>query len=92
MKEAQDKQISQIAERKFLGTCISVYNTLALNGLKRFPFEEKKIKEELIDNSELYKSSEKKQRIIIWMILHLSYGYEKIYKIYEKLFVNNRYK
>ena len=92
MKEAQDKQIYQIAKKKFLGTCISVYNTLTLNGLKRFPFEAKKIKEELIDNSELYKSSEKKQRIIIWMILHLSYGYERIYKIYEKLFVNNRYK
>ena len=93
MKSAQkDEQIYQIAKKMFLGTCISVYNTLALSGLKNFPLEAKKIQEELINSRELCKSIEKKQKIVIWMILHLSYGYERIYKIYERVFVNNRYK
>lgn len=81
-----------VAQDAYMGTCISIYNTLALNGLRNYKHEAKKIQEELIVHRALWRSARTKQRILIWMILHLSFRYEKIYKLYEKYLLNNRYK
>ena len=83
--------ILTVAQKAYIGTCISTYNTLALNGLRNHKHEAKKIQEELLAHRALWRSVGKKQRILIWMILHLSFRYEKIYRLYEKYLLNNRY-
>lgn len=85
------EELSVVAQKAYIGTCISVYNMLALNGLKNYRQEAKKIQENLLDYKLLCKNIERKQRILIWMILHLSYGYEKIYRLYAKYLLNNHY-
>ena len=83
--------ILTVAQKAYIGTCISIYNSLVLNGLRNYKAEAKKIQEELLAHRALGRSVGKKQRILIWMILHLSFGYEKIYRLYEKYLLNNRY-
>ena len=91
MQKAEGNVLA-VAQKAYVGTCISIYNTLALNGLRNYKYEAKKIHEELLAHRVLWGSVRKKQRILIWMILHLSFSYEKIYRLYEKYLLNNRYK
>ena len=49
-----------MAQKAYIGTCISTYNTLALNGLRNYKHEAKKIQEELLAHRALGRSVGKK--------------------------------
>ena len=75
-------------EKRYVGR---TDESLTQESLETLGKEAKKIREELFAHRALWGSAGKKQRILIWMILHLSFSYEKIYRLYEKYLLNNRY-
>lgn len=86
-----DTELKPFAWKAYVKTCISVYNMLAIGGLNKFSKQAKIVRQKLSDSKKYWELLEKKQRILIWMILHLNIMYEVIYRFYEKYLMNKRY-
>ena len=86
-----DTELKPFAWKAYVKTCISVYNMLAIGGLNKFSKQAKIVRQKLSDSKKYWKLLEKKQRMLIWMILHLNIMYEVIYRFYEKYLMNKRY-
>lgn len=88
---SSDKELKPFAWKAYIKTCISVYNMLAMAGLNKYNKQAKIVRQKLLDGKKYWGKLGKKQKMLIWMILHLNIIYEVIYRLYEKYLMNKRY-
>lgn len=85
-----DSSMSDLAEEVYIKTCISIYNTVCINGDNEFNDDIRKIKK-IIKSGRNYCKS-KRENILVQMILHLPViVYKCIYNTYAKRLMKNVY-
>ncbi len=85
-----DSSVQEVAQSMYIKTCISVYNTICINGIQEYKDDSKRIRKLIIDGKVYCKGRREK---IIAMIIQLlpSELYRMIYNIYSKRILNNKY-
>ena len=79
------------AKKAYVGTCVSVFNSLMLDKSNKFGKEQKEVRNLLKQRKKWITLLSMKQQILANMILHCNVIYKPIYRIYAKCFMEDCY-
>lgn len=79
------------AKKAYVGTCVSVFNSLMLDKSNKFVKEQKEVRNLLKQRKKWIALLSMKQQILANMILHCNVIYKPIYRIYAEYFMEDCY-
>lgn len=85
-------ELKKDAKKAYLSTCINCYNSIILEYHQTLREDKIEIKKLIKEKRSWITLLNKKQKLLAYMILHFSWCYSLIYKIYARYFLNNPYK
>lgn len=84
-------EMTQAAEKAYIGTCVNVYNSLVMDKSGQFSKEKKRVWSLVKQHKMWIPFLSRKQQILARLILYCPIGYKPIYCFYAKYFLKNCY-
>ena len=84
-------ELREEAQRAYLSTCISVYNSIILEEKKDFEQDRKNIRELIVLHKKWRVLLSKKRQILAILIHYIPFIYRPFYRFYETHILKNRY-
>ena len=84
-------EMTESAEKAYIGTCINVYNSLVLDKSVQFTREQKIVRNLIKEHKTWIPFLSRKQQFLAKLILYWPTGYKPIYCFYAKHFLKNCY-
>lgn len=85
------EEIRESAERAYLGTCITIYNSLICENLAIYKTQIKEIRKLIIEKKNILSILGSRMKLLAYLICYIPSIYPLLYRIYEKCFQRKRY-
>lgn len=89
--EKAENSILIEAQRAYLVTCISVYNSIILEKYSSFELDRQKVRNMILAHKKWRKLLSKKQQILAILIQYMPFVYKPLYRFYASYILYNRY-